>query len=128
MIHIYFDGGANPNPGKAYGSFEIERNGVRLARVERMEHGDGLGNNQAEYLTLLAALDRLREVEPDYVGPLEIWTDSRLIERQLTRHWKVEHPKIKPLVKRVFEFFTMPCGSWSVRWHGRANNVERFGH
>jgi ribonuclease HI len=55
---VTFDGGADPNPGKGYGSFHIvSPTGNEL--LERRDYSAGgrkMTNNQAEYRTLIEAL------------------------------------------------------------------------
>lgn len=125
-ITIWFDGGCWPNPGPAYGSYEISGAGLHH-RVERQKFGEAT-NNQAEYMALLCALEWLAmNVEPATVA-LTIWTDSDLVAKQVSRQWKPsKNPKLRPLLDAVHEILkSFP--SWLICWAGREANVVRFGH
>ena len=60
---VTFDGGADPNPGKGYGSFHIASpNGKEiLERRDFSDAGPAMTNNQAEYRTLIEALRFLQQ-------------------------------------------------------------------
>ncbi|MFZ1755817.1 MAG: hypothetical protein WAU10_18840, partial [Caldilineaceae bacterium] len=63
-IRVIFDGGSKGNPGLGYGSYALEWPGFPRQLV-RLKFGDRVTNNEAEYDTLIAALEaivkRLRE-------------------------------------------------------------------
>ena len=58
-IVLIFDGGSHGNPGWGYGSCAIQRVSHGAQRLERLELGDDYTNNEAEYDTLIAALEDL---------------------------------------------------------------------
>lgn len=99
---IVFDGGSLGNPGRAYGSFRIAppepgSNPV----IGRREFGLGT-NNEAEYWTLIAALqEALRLVESQKLVPeqldLEVRGDSRLVLEQLRGSWRARDPRMRDL-------------------------------
>ena len=57
---IVFDGGSKGDPGLGYGSYEITLDDEVIARTT-LEYGDRVTNNQAEYTTLVRALEWLAE-------------------------------------------------------------------
>lgn len=129
QFSIVFDGGSLGNPGLGYGSYEILRNGEPYQFVDRMEHGNHLTNNQAEYMTLIAALEWLARDLGDLrkQARVTISGDSKLVVSQVTGVWKVKNANMIPLVKQTKELFTK-FGSCTITWHPRAKSVERLGH
>jgi ribonuclease HI len=126
---IVFDGGSLGNPGKGYGSFEIAQGDVVVQAVDRMEHGNYLTNNQAEYMTLIAALKSLANDLGDKSqdAAVETFGDSQLVVKQINGEWKVKHANMAPLVKEARELFKA-FRSCKISWHPRAKSVERLGH
>lgn len=125
---LVFDGGSLGNPGRGYGSYQIVGpNGV-LAH-ERLEFGDRVTNNQAEYRTLIEALKDLR----DRIGraatetKVAIRGDSQLVIQQVNGRWKVKHPELQPLRAEVAELLTGFRRS-DVAWHRRDASVRVLGH
>ena len=125
---IVFDGGSLGNPGQGYGSFHITAPTGVLAH-EQLDFGDRVTNNQAEYRTLIAALERLAA---DLGGDLSetaviVNGDSALVVNQVNGDWKVKHPDLAPLHRRAVELLGR-FGKSDVRWHRRANSVKVLGH
>ena len=87
------DGGSRGNPGPGalgYALFdpsgaEVEARGVYLGPVT---------NNVAEYRALIAGLEAARR---HGVERLRVCMDSELVVRQMTGHYRVKHPGLKPL-------------------------------
>jgi ribonuclease HI len=125
---IIFDGGAIGNPGKGYGSYQIVGATTVVAR-QRRDYGDNVTNNQAEYQTLIHALEDLR----DHLGPtaahasVAIRGDSQLVILTVTGQWKVKHPRLQPLHARAVELLR-GFGRTDVAWHPRGNSVAALGH
>lgn len=125
---IVFDGGALGNPGKGYGSYEIT-DGDRAVRRTREEFGDRVTNNQAEYLTLIRALEWLAQA----LGPaardanVVVNGDSQLVLYQLLGRWKVKNAGLRDLHARASRLLT-GFASVDLAWHPRARSVERLGH
>ena len=128
---IVFDGGAKGNPGHGYGSYEIgTRNGRR--KQQRLDFGDQITNNEAEYLTLIAALEGLaamivRHDRQPADFSVSIRGDSQLVVQQLLGHWKVNGPNIRPLHERA-RLLLDRFGRTDLAWHPRANSVRTLGH
>jgi len=99
---IVFDGGSLGNPGQAYGSFRIAPAEPGSSPVTgRREFGLGT-NNEAEYWTLIAALqETLRLIESQKLSPgqleLEVRGDSRLVIEQLRGVWRARDPRMRDL-------------------------------
>jgi probable phosphoglycerate mutase len=120
---ILFDGGSIGNPGKGYGSYALRNN---LAEVElqdednsrkpprgspnsprgwdihRLDFGDDMTNNEAEYATIMQALDDLQSrIERDEHLPqefsIEIRGDSLLVINQLSGEWKSKDDRMRSL-------------------------------
>jgi len=107
VIRILFDGGSRGNPGPAYGSYCIRFPDGREETVHR-DFGQRMTGNEAEYRTLLAALeDLLGRLERDHLDPraftVDIRGDSALVIRQVRGDWKARHPHMRALRDRVRE-------------------------
>lgn len=128
---IVFDGGSKGNPGKGYGSYEIStRTGRR--KQQRLEFGDWITNNEAEYMTLIAALEGLeamiaRHGRDPAAFSVCIRGDSQLVIKQVLGQWKVKHPNITPLHERASALLKR-FGRTELGWHARANSVRTLGH
>ncbi|CAA9549361.1 MAG: hypothetical protein AVDCRST_MAG49-1636 [uncultured Thermomicrobiales bacterium] len=127
-FEIVFDGGALGNPGKGYGSYRIAGPDGVVAH-DRLDYGDGITNNQAEYRTLIAALERLAQ----HVGPdapattVAVRGDSNLVVNQVLGRWKVKHPDLQPLHRRAVGLLRA-FGRSDVQWHRRDASVRVLGH
>lgn len=129
---LTFDGGAEPNPGKGYGSYHIKTRSDRERLESRIQFGDPITNNQAEYMALLYGLkDVIRTIEKAGKSPdkytVDIWGDSSLVVKQLRGEWQVKDAKMRPLFEetglalRRFKRF-------KLNWHDRSNSVRILGH
>lgn len=128
---ITFDGGADPNPGKGYGSFHISSPTGRELVERRDYSGNGhiMTNNQAEYRTLIEALLFLREKLGDRarVEHVRVDGDSQLVINQVQGKWKVRQEELKPLRNQAAAIGSS-FGSINYRWHRRTNSVRLLGH
>jgi ribonuclease HI len=128
---IVFDGGAIGNPGQGYGSFEISGPGDFrvLERLSYSDHGEVITNNEAEYMTLIAALERLMSElgESALTADVTIHGDSMLVINQVNGVWKIKKPHLKQLRDRVAELLSR-FHSTQVKWHSRLNSVWVLGH
>src|SRR3954470_12820858 len=85
---IIFDGGSKGNPGQGYGSYQITRASDGKARLRRLDYpGDSTTNNEAEYLTLINALEELtagiqKAGHDPRAFSVEIQGDSQLVLKQ----------------------------------------------
>ncbi len=125
-FEIHFDGGYGSN---GYGSWEVSFNGFSK-RSEREQYGDwksGMTCNVAEYTALVNALSWLKSVKHPERYTVYIWSDSMLVVNQVRGQWKVKKEHLRKLRDRVRDLL---CGyrEFEIHWHGRLNNVRRFGH
>lgn len=131
MITIYFDGGAKPNPGIGYGSYEIHYEPLELPALAHRGQWrapfTSIPNNQAEYLTLWLALQEYLHKFKPTTDEVRVYSDSKLLVEQLNERWKVKDPAIKKLyIKCRWLLDRIP--NYSVEWNSRTMNVEKFGH
>lgn len=94
-IDLLFDGGGHQDT-VAYGSWRIITSGGDN-RIERVEFGIGFTNNEAEYMTLIAALEKvLAALDKKGIAPfdvsLTISGDSMLVKEQIGTYTLVEIP------------------------------------
>jgi ribonuclease HI len=97
---LTFDGGSKGNPGWGYGSYAIKRVQDGAQRLERLDLGNNYTNNEAEYDTLIAALqDLIARIEEGGRQPeefsLEIRGDSMLVIRQVQGKWQAKEPRMR---------------------------------
>ncbi len=103
---IVFDGGSEGNPGPGYGSYALRRRGDENQRMVRLDFGRDMTNNEAEYETLIAALQGLIErIELAGRSPgefsLEIRGDSKLVLNQIKGTWKAKDDRMRALRNRA---------------------------
>jgi len=125
---IAFDGGSLGNPGKGYGSYEIASAGGKVAG-QRLQFGDNLTNNQAEFMTLIAALkDLLHRIGPEADSvSVAVRGDSQLVIRGLNGDWKIKHPNLQPLYHEGRTLLGR-FRSVDLAWQPRLESVRTFGH
>lgn len=130
-FELVFDGGALGNPGAGYGSFQLkDREGY--SEISRLDFGDNVTNNQAEYRTLIAGLEaalcRAGELgrQPRTLH-VRVRTDSKLVVEQVLGRWKVRHPNLQPLNVRARTLLAQ-FGSTDIAWHPRVESVRILGH
>lgn len=106
-LSIVIDGGSLANGTEksiGYGSFLFENTRKHFHRT----FGEGVTNNEAEYLSLISALEHVQEAfdaaatEHSSIS-LTIKTDSQLVIGQLTQGWKVKATNLLPLVNRALD-------------------------
>jgi ribonuclease HI len=128
---IVFDGGSRGNPGRGYGSYKIYGPTGELAHEQlNYDHlGNQVTNNQAEYLTLIGALQRLALLLGERVGSSEVIVrgDSQLVINQLLGTWKVRNVDLQPLHRQAGDLLRR-FGRRQLLWHDRANSVRVLGH
>ena len=130
---IVSDGGCIRKPGRtprAYGSYQITGNRGEPV-VGRLEFGDRT-SNEAEYLSMIAGLERLISMlEDNGLDPKDasvlLITDSQLVHGQVCRGWKVNAQHLRPLVKKEIDLKGRFGRSFIDRT-GRENIVPILGH
>ena len=119
MITAYIDGGARGNPGPAGYGVRIESADGSV--IEELHGALGLAtNNVAEYNGLLAAL---RWAVDRGAKDVRIRSDSELLVRQMTGHYKVKHPGLQPLAAQA-RLLLMQLGRVTFEHVRREQNVE----
>ena len=125
---VVFDGGSLGNPGKGYGSFHITGPGGYVVH-ERREYPGIVTNNQAEYMTLIEALESIicQEGPATRQSKLVINGDSLLVINQLLGKWKVKNAGLAPLHRQA-GLLLQRFGARELRWHDRKHSVALLGH
>lgn len=130
-IAIVFDGGSKGNPGEGYGSYQLLWPGTQ-PQVVRLRFGDRVTNNEAEYDTLIAALEAVvKRLEDNHADPtgarIDIRGDSLLVVNQVMGKWQCKEERmqarrdhVRALLKRF--------GHWRLNHHDRSNSVKALGH
>src|SRR5919202_4772771 len=126
-ITLVFDGGSIGNPGRGYGSYQLTVRG-KTEPPRRIELGEQYTNNEAEYDTLLRALEAiLRRAKDPRCVQLDIRADSQLVINQLNGVWKAKDPRMRERLERVRGLLSR-FGGWTATWHARDNSVKALGH
>ena len=89
VLHIYVDGSGSPY--FKYGYF-IDETGE-----SHMEHLEGISNNEAEYLAIIAALNNVANKDSQIV----LLSDSQLVVNQINHKFGINNEKL-----RRFDLFT----------------------
>lgn len=128
---IVFDGGSLGNPGHGYGSYAIDGPGGYAAKekLSYADRGDRVTNNEAEYLTLIGALERLAGDLGGRAGRVRVSVrgDSQLVISQLRGVWKVRKEELKPLHYRA-SLLLDRFGRFELAWQPRSETVKVLGH
>ncbi|MGD9161695.1 MAG: reverse transcriptase-like protein [Desulfobacteraceae bacterium] len=107
-LTITCDGGSirNGDPDSiGYGSYIVSHDKGRT-KQKPLSFAAGTTNNEAEYMTLIAALSEIKE-SFEHVGysandiQLTIRVDSQLIIGQLMKGWRVKAVNLRPLVAKA---------------------------
>ena len=129
---LVFDGGSKGNPGWGYGSYAITRVQDGAQRLERLDLGDGYTNNEAEYDTLIAALQdliaRIEEAgrQPEEFG-LEVRGDSALVINQVQGKWQAKEPRMAERRDRCRHLLRR-LGRVTLKAQPREESVRILGH
>lgn len=127
---IVFDGGSRGNPGQGYGSYAVRVRGK--AEVKRLNFGGDMTSNEAEYATLLQALDDVqgrieRELKLPEDFSLEVRGDSALVIHQISGEWHAKDRRMRLLrdsVRRALNRFKAN----RLTHQPRAETVKVLGH
>ncbi|RMF16970.1 MAG: reverse transcriptase-like protein [Candidatus Dadabacteria bacterium] len=97
-VELFTDGASRGNPGQAAIGAWARRGDEILFEISR-----AIGkktNNEAEYLALLAGLERLL-ARGATDAPVRVYMDSQLIVRQLSGQYKVKSAGLRPLWEKA---------------------------
>lgn len=130
-IRIIFDGGSRGNPGEGYGSYQLRWPGAP-PQVVRLRFGNNITNNEAEYDTLISALDAvLKRLVDSGAAPrtaqLDVRGDSLLVINQVMGEWKCKDARMEKRRDRVRSLLKQ-FGEWNLTHHDRENSVRALGH
>ncbi|MFN8489231.1 MAG: ribonuclease HI family protein [Caldilineaceae bacterium] len=130
-IAIIFDGGSKGNPGQGYGSYTLRWPGAQQQLV-RLRFGDHVTNNEAEYDTLIAALEAvLKRLADNGAAPstakLDIRGDSLLVINQVQGKWQCKEERLQTRRDEVRKLL-QPFGQWQLIHHDRKHSVRALGH
>lgn len=129
---IIFDGGSKGNPGPGYGSYVLIRQQDEGRRLLRLDFGRQMTNNEAEYETLIAALQSLIErielagQSPDAYS-VEIRGDSKLVLNQVNGTWKAKDDRMRALRNRARRLLSR-FDTYSLIHQDREESVRILGH
>ena len=129
---LVFDGGSRGNPGWGYGSYAITRTADEAQRLERLDLGEAYTNNEAEYDTLIAALeDLIARIEEAGRQPgefcLEVRGDSALVINQIEGRWKANEPRMRARRDRCRRALGR-FGGVKLKAQPREESVRILGH
>jgi ribonuclease HI/quercetin dioxygenase-like cupin family protein len=130
-LQIVFDGGSRGNPGPGYGSFVILAEGRKPHLIQK-EYGGGMTNNEAEYQTLLEALQFvLATLEAGGRDPksysLDVRGDSELLVKQMKGEYRTKDARLREKGEAAHKLLRR-FGQWSLTWHPREESVALLGH
>lgn len=130
-IRVVFDGGSKGNPGIGYGSYALDWPGLPR-QIVQLQFGNRVTNNEAEYDTLIAALEglvtRLEDQDADVAtAQLDIRGDSELVIKQVRGEYQCKNNRMRVRRDRVIELLE-EFDDWSLIHHDRENSVRILGH
>jgi ribonuclease HI len=130
-IVVIFDGGSRGNPGQGYGSYALRWPG-QSQQIVQLRFGDRVTNNEAEYDTLIAALEAIVQRLQDmgaapHTAKVEIRGDSLLVVNQVKGLWEAKEARLQVRRDRARELLE-PFGAWQLIHHDRENSVQTLGH
>jgi len=129
---LVFDGGSRGNPGIGYGSYLIVRRVDGAEKRRHLEFGSGVTNNEAEYDTLIVALEDLTAWIAD-LGlessrtAVDVCGDSQLVLRQVGDQWRARDARMaerRDRVKTILSGFGRVC----LIEQPREESVRLLGH
>ena len=130
-IGIIFDGGSRGNPGQGYGSYALSWPGEER-QIVKLRFGNQHTNNEAEYDTLIAALEiilkRLHAAGADpKTARLDIRGDSLLVINQVHGRWQCKEARLQSRCQQARSLLQQ-FGHWRLNHHDRSHSVAVLGH
>lgn len=118
VVHV--DGGSRGNPGPAAIGVVVSTPDGDV--IDEVAERIGVAtNNVAEYRALLRGIERAAALG---ASQLQLINDSELVARQLTGHYKVKHPAMKPLYQQAIAALRDFDDRWSISSVPRAQNAR----
>jgi ribonuclease HI len=130
-LTLIFDGGSRGNPGPGYGSYALIWPG-QTPDIRRLQFGPRMTSNEAEYDTLIGALEgllaHLAQTAVDATSVrLEVRGDSLLVINQLGGSWQVREARLRPRWQKARELLQR-FASTTLRHQPREKTVAVLGH
>ena len=130
---IIFDGGSRNNgspDAEGYGSYQLSVTGEQ--EIKRLQFPTGTTSNEAEYKSLIAALEDLitriqHANRPVGEFTLEIRGDSALVLNQVQGTWQTKKEHLRPLRDRAQAIITL-FKEVEFVWHPREESIQILGH
>jgi ribonuclease HI len=130
---IIFDGGSKNNgrpKAESYGSYQLSVAGKQ--DIKRLRFQAGTTNNEAEYKSLIAALEDLlgriqRANRAAGEFTLEIRGDSALVINQVQGTWQTKQQHLRPLRDRAQAIIAL-FKQVEFVWQPREESVKVLGH
>lgn len=131
-VRVVFDGGSKGNPGQGYGSYALLWPGQPKPEIMRLTFGSRVTNNEAEYDTLINALQDLADRAQAAGGApaqvfVEIWGDSLLVVNQVNGTWKINKAPLQARCNQV-RALLQQFGFAALNYHPREESVALLGH
>lgn len=131
-VRVVFDGGSKGNPGQGYGSYALLWPGQAQPEIIRLTFGSRVTNNEAEYDTLINALqDLVGRVQAAGGAPAQlyadIWGDSQLVVNQVNGTWKINKAPLQARCNQV-RALLQQFGFAALNYHPREESVALLGH
>jgi ribonuclease HI len=129
---LIWDGGSKGNPGQGYGSYQFTSAQRGNSLTESLEFAGRMTNNEAEYETLIAALEKLaamlraRSRDPQKYS-LDIRGDSLLVINQILGKWKAKNARMAAYRDRA-RLLLAQFGAYTLTHHDRSYSVAALGH
>jgi len=101
VLNVFTDGASRGNPGKAGIGVAIYRDKKLILEIH--EYVGMRTNNEAEYLALIKALQKIKELNETSVN---IFSDSEFLVKQMKKEYKVKAEKIIPLNQMAVNLLT----------------------
>lgn len=96
-ICIYTDGASRGNPGNSSASFVVVDADGQIVKHDSKFLGKTT-NNRAEYRAVIFSL---KEASNLTSGKVTVYSDSKLLVKQLTGFWRVKNDQLKELFDKV---------------------------
>ena len=127
-VMITFDGGAIPNPGEGYGSYNIRIDGNDKPTYHELKkiYGSDWTNNQSEYNAVIRACKCVKKRLGTKVN-VKIYGDSKIVINQALGTWIVREEKLKPLHKELMDLLESFKG-FHLEYRPGIKSKEEFGH
>jgi len=129
---LVFDGGSHGNPGPGYGSYHLTRVADGRTSLVRLDFGQEMTSNEAEYQALIGGLEGLVDrIEAAGRDPgeftVEVRGDSALVLRQVKGDWQAKDDRMRVLRNRARELLSRFKGHRLVL-QGREETLRVLGH